>query len=169
MAKKDAKKAVSEPRAKAYEGFYKELGTKAREQKIYKIAKNKEIESRDLNQVRCIKNEIGNVSVTDKDIKNRWEPYFYKLFNDGIEDSSCVLEDLTVNERERNRMFYRRIKVSEVREALKRMENGKSIGPDGIPIEVWKCLSEEGVMWLTKLLTRFYDQRRCPMIGEKVP
>ena len=124
LAKKDAKKAVSEVRAKAYEGFYKELGTKAREQKIYKIAKNKEIESRDLNQVRCIKNEIGNVSVTDKDIKNRWEEYFYKLFNDGIEDFSCVLEHLTVNERERNRMFYRRIKVSEVRESLKRMKNG---------------------------------------------
>ena len=98
MAKKDAKKAVSEPRAKAYEGFYKELGTKARKQKIYNIANNNERESRDLDQVRCIKNEIGNVLVTDKDIKNRWEEYFYKLFNDGIEDSSCELEDLTVNE-----------------------------------------------------------------------
>ena len=51
-----------------------------------------------MDQVRCIKNEIGNVLVTDKDIKNRWEEYFYKFFNDGIEDSSCELEDLTVNE-----------------------------------------------------------------------
>ena len=59
LAKKDAKKAVREARAKAYEGFYKELGTNAGEQKIYKIAKNKERESRDLDQVRCIKNEIG--------------------------------------------------------------------------------------------------------------
>ena len=109
LAKKDAKKAVSEVRAKAYEGFYKELGTKAREQKIYKIAKNKEIESRDLNQVRCIKNEIGNVSVTDKDIKNRWEEYFYKLFNDGIEDSSCVLEDLTINERVTPQILFHNI------------------------------------------------------------
>lgn len=31
------------------------------------------------------------------------------------------------------------------------MENGKAVGPDGIPIEVWKCLGEEGVLWLTKL------------------
>ena len=84
MAKKDAKKAVSEARAKAYEGFYKELGTKFGEQKIYKIAKNKERESRDLDQVRCIKNEIGNVLVTDKDIKNRWEEFFISYLMMGL-------------------------------------------------------------------------------------
>ena len=135
LAKREAKKAVSDARAKAYEGFYKELGTKAGEQRIYKIARNKE-ESRDLDQVRCIKNEVGKVLVTEGDIKNRWEEYFYKLFNDGCEGSRYDLEDLTVSECELNRSFYRRIRVSEVSEALKKMENGKAVGPDGIPIEV---------------------------------
>jgi hypothetical protein len=39
-----------------------------------------------------------------------------------------------------NRCFVCRIQESEVKEALKRMKGGKVIGPDGIPIEVWKCL-----------------------------
>jgi len=30
----------------------------------------------------------------------------------------------------------------EVREALKRMSSGKVAGPDNIPIEVWKSLSD---------------------------
>ena len=59
-------------------------------------------------------------------------------------------------------MFYRRIKVSEVREALKRMENGKSVGQDGIPIEVWKCLGEEGVTWLTKLFNEILWSKKMP-------
>jgi hypothetical protein len=39
-----------------------------------------------------------------------------------------------------NRCFVRRIQESKVKEALKRMKGGKAMGPDGIPIEVWKCL-----------------------------
>ena len=39
-----------------------------------------------------------------------------------------------------SRRFMRRIQESEVREALKRMKGGKAIGPDGIPIKVWRCL-----------------------------
>ena len=43
------------------------------------------------------------------------------------------------------------IRVSEVEDALKKMTKEKSVGPDGIPIEVWNCLGENGVLWLTKL------------------
>ena len=41
LAKKETKKAMSEASNKVYEEFYKKLGTKAGECKIYKIAKNK--------------------------------------------------------------------------------------------------------------------------------
>ena len=34
------------------------------------------------------------------------------------------------------------------------MDNGKTIGPDGIPIEVWKCIGEQGI-WLLSYLMRF--------------
>ena len=30
----------------------------------------------------------------------------------------------------------------EVKEALKWMKSRKAVGPDGIPIEVWRCLGE---------------------------
>jgi len=31
------------------------------------------------------------------------------------------------------------------------MNNGNVVGPDGIPIEVWKCVGEQGIIWLIKL------------------
>lgn len=34
--------------------------------------------------------------------------------------------------------------MQEVRKAVQDMKNGKSTGPDGIPIEVWKFLKVDG-------------------------
>ena len=34
------------------------------------------------------------------------------------------------------------INKTEVRRALKRIKSGKAVGPDDIPVEVWKCLGE---------------------------
>jgi len=44
-----------------------------------------------------------------------------------------------------NRNYKRRINESEVKEALKMMKSRKAVGPDGIPIEVERCLGEMGV------------------------
>jgi hypothetical protein len=39
-----------------------------------------------------------------------------------------------------------------IREALKRMKGVgvKAMGPDGIPIEAWRCLDDIAIVWLTK-------------------
>lgn len=42
---------------------------------------------------------------------------------------------------EQNWTYYHRI--WEVKEVLAMMDNGKVIGPNSIPIEVWKCVGEE--------------------------
>ena len=34
------------------------------------------------------------------------------------------------------------------------MKTRKAVGPDEIPIEVWKCLGEFGIKWLTKLFNK---------------
>jgi hypothetical protein len=36
----------------------------------------------------------------------------------------------------------RRIEESEVKNTLKRMKGGKAMGPDGLPIEVWRSLED---------------------------
>ncbi|KAI5093810.1 hypothetical protein C0J45_15534 [Silurus meridionalis] len=35
-----------------------------------------------------------------------------------------------------------RISKEEVRAVIKRMKSGKSVGPDDIPVEAWRCLGE---------------------------
>ena len=38
--------------------------------------------------------------------------------------------------------------------ALKKMKSRRALGPDGIPIETWKCLGDVGVFWLTNFFNK---------------
>ncbi|RZB60259.1 LINE-1 retrotransposable element ORF2 protein [Glycine soja] len=159
IARNETKKAVSEARAQAFDGLYQALGTRDGERSIYRLAKGRERKTRDLDQVKCVKDEEGKVLVHEKDIKERWKAYFHNLFNDryGYDSSS-----LDTREEDRNYKYYRRIQKQEVKEALKRMSNGKAVGPDNIPIEVWKTLGDRGLEWLTELFNEIMRSKRMP-------
>ena len=34
------------------------------------------------------------------------------------------------------------------------MKSGRALGPDGIPIEAWKCLGDVGVSWLMNFFNK---------------
>ena len=65
------------------------------------------------------------------------------MFNGENTDTTFQLDD---SFDDTNKRFMRRIQESEVREALKRMKGGKTMGPDGIPIEVWRCLEDIAIV-----------------------
>ena len=44
------------------------------------------------------------------------------------------------------RVFFRRIRFSEVIFALKKMKSRRALGLDGILIEAWKCMGNVGVL-----------------------
>ncbi|KAF8666011.1 hypothetical protein HU200_053900 [Digitaria exilis] len=132
VAKKAAKRAVSVAKGKAYDDLYQRLGTKEGERDIYRMARIRERKTRDINQIKCIKDETDQLLVKDEEIKDRWREYFDKLFNGEIEGPALELDD---SFDDINRCFVRRIQEAEIGEALKRMKGGKAMGPDGIPIE----------------------------------
>jgi hypothetical protein len=113
------------------------------EKDIYRMTKNRERKTRDIIRVKCIKDEIERLLTKDEDIKNRWRVYFDKLFNEDSESSSIKLD---ISSEDLNRQFVRRIQESEVKNALKRMKGGKTMGPDGIPIEVWRSLRDVAIV-----------------------
>jgi hypothetical protein len=54
----------------------------------------------------------------------------------------------------------RRIQESGVKNALKRMKEGKTIGPDEIPIEVWMTFGDIAIVWLTKLFNLIFRSNK---------
>ena len=101
------------------------------------MARIRERKTRDINQIKCIKDGTDRLLVKDEEIMDRWREYFDKLFNGESESPTLELDD---SFDDTNRRFVRRIQETEIGEALKRMKRGKAMGPDGIPIEVWRCL-----------------------------
>jgi hypothetical protein len=42
------------------------------------------------------------------------------------------------------------------------MKGDKAMGPDGIPIEVWRCLGVRAIVWLTKLFNLIFRSNKMP-------
>ena len=59
-------------------------------------------------------------------------------------------------------MEVEKISKEEMREHMKRIKNGKAVGPDDIPVEVWKCLGEIALEFLTKLYNITMESERMP-------
>jgi hypothetical protein len=142
-----------------YDGLYQRLGTKEVEKDIYRVAKSRERKTRDITQVKCIKDAIGRLLTKDEDIKNRWREYFDKIFN---EDSGSSSIELDISSDDLNRQFVRRIQESEVKDVLKRMKGGKTMGSDGMPIEVWRTLGDVAIVWLTNLFNLIFRSNKMP-------
>ena len=53
-----------------------------------------------------------------------------------------------------------RISKEEVRENMKSMKNVKAVGPGDLPVEIWKCLGESVLDFLTKLYNRTMESER---------
>jgi hypothetical protein len=100
--------------------------------------------------------------VKDENTKIRWREYSGRLFSGGGGGENAMPEvDDSLDDT--NRRFLRRIQVLEVKEApLKRMKEGKAFGPDGIPIEVWRCLGKVVVVWVTNLFNHIFWSNKIP-------
>jgi hypothetical protein len=49
-----------------------------------------------------------------------------------------------------------------VKKTLKKMKMGKALGLDSIPIEVWRCLGDIAIVWLTKLFNTIFQSNKMP-------
>ena len=71
LAKSAAKRTVSVAKGKAYDDLYQRLGTKEGEKDIYRMSRIRERKTRDINQIKCIKDGTDQLLVKDEEIKNR--------------------------------------------------------------------------------------------------
>ncbi|XP_042479709.1 uncharacterized protein LOC122060652 [Macadamia integrifolia] len=116
--------------------------------------------TKDLDYVICIKSEDGRVLVRNEDIMKRWGNYFCNLLNgDTVTDKrdSGVEENRHHSNSSQEHLLHTR-KIAVI-EALRKMNVGRTPGPDEIPIEVWKSLGGHGVAWLTKLFKKILNTK----------
>ena len=115
---------------RAYNNLYVRLETKEGKKELYRLARQRDREGKDVQHVRVVKDENGNVMVNSEAVLKRWKEYFEKLINEEnnrdfrTEEAEVVIEEVNCVSRE------------EVKNALRRMKKGKAVGPNELPVEV---------------------------------
>ncbi|KAK3559485.1 hypothetical protein QTP86_013664, partial [Hemibagrus guttatus] len=150
------KREVSKAKQKAYEELYTRLDTREGEKDLYRLTRQRDRDGKDVQQVRVIKDRDGRVLTSEQSVQRRWKEYFEELMNEENEREKRVEGVNSVEQKVDN------IRKDEVRKALKRMKSGKAVGPDDIPVEVWKCLGEAAVEFLASLFNRVLESERMP-------
>ncbi|KAK3519853.1 hypothetical protein QTP70_006688 [Hemibagrus guttatus] len=129
----------------------KRLDTREGEKDLYRLAWQRDRDGKDVQQVRVIKDRDGRVLTSEESVQRRWKEYFEELMNEENEREKRVEGVNSVEQK------VDKIRKDEVRKALKRMKSGKAVGPDDILVEVWKCLGEAAVEFLTSLFNRVLE------------
>ncbi|KAK3558646.1 hypothetical protein QTP86_022960 [Hemibagrus guttatus] len=150
------KREVSKAKQKAYDKLYTRLDTREGEKDLYRIARQRDRDGKDVQQVRVIKDRDGRVLTSEESVQRRWKEYFEELMNEENEREKRVEGVNSVEQK------VDKIRKDEVRKALKRMKSGKAVGPDDIPVDVWKCLGEAAVEFLASLFNRVLESERMP-------
>ncbi|KAK3565560.1 hypothetical protein QTP86_012216 [Hemibagrus guttatus] len=150
------KREVSKAKQKAYDELYTRLDTREGQKDLYRLARQRDRDGKDVQQVRVIKDRDGRVLTSEESVQRRWKEYFEELMNEENEREKRVEGVNSVEQK------VDKIRKDEVRKALKRMKSGKAVGPDDILVEVWKCLGEAAVEFLASLFNRVLESERMP-------
>ncbi|XP_076061222.1 uncharacterized protein LOC143037003 [Oratosquilla oratoria] len=119
-----------------------------------------------------IKNEDGTELLTEpEEISQRWGEYFDKLLNveeeEGGNDYVEVINNVEMNygdhdDGDDEREVTEDVTNEVILMAIRKMKNGKAVGEDGLPVEVFKTLEEVGVEWLARAFNTAWNQGKIP-------
>ena len=123
---------------------------------MFKIAKQRNRQSKDVQQVRVIKSKTGEMLIEEEKAKQRWKEYFDNLLN---QENPKERREIRTEETKRE---VENISVEEVRTELRKMKKEKAQGPDDIPVEVWIALGNKGVEFLVNFFNRLLQGENMP-------
>lgn len=153
--RRDCRRVVAIAKMKTFDDLYEKLNGPDGEKIVYRITKARDKESKDIQEVKSVKDEMGNILREEKEVKCRWEEYFRELLN--VEKGQTRL-----NEGDKVQGVIPEWNELEVNLALSKCKWGKAMGPDGIPADCWKSIGDFGVRWLTRLMNRILEDGKMP-------
>ncbi|XP_070042951.1 uncharacterized protein [Nicotiana tomentosiformis] len=77
-----------------------------------------------------------------------------------VETKKAAYLKLVKSVDEEEKRANRRIRVDEVKGAMRKMSRGKVTGPDEIPVEFWKSAGKKGIEWITRLFNVMFRTKK---------
>ena len=107
---------------------------------VFRLAKHMDRTNEDVVGEKCVRNDAGELLLSDEDKMKAWVEHYARLLNDEFEWPSDSLPEVAPVAGPPPS-----VSVELVRKALIKMKCGKAAGPSGIIAEMLKAAGEEGV------------------------
>ena len=122
---------------------------------LFRIARQRVREKKDVVGVSCLKDEYGAVKVSLDDRKKIWKEHTEKLMNVENERSNSIEASMVEG-------AVRRIEVEDVQCAMNHMKIRKASGPSGVAIELFKAGGDMCLKSLTNIFNDILFQNKLP-------
>ncbi|KAK3531142.1 hypothetical protein QTP70_013244 [Hemibagrus guttatus] len=76
------KREVSKAKQKAYDELYTRLDTREGQKDLYRLARQRDRDGKNVHQVRVNKDRDGKVLTSEENVQRRWKEYFGELMNE---------------------------------------------------------------------------------------
>lgn len=129
---------------------------------IYRIAKQMDRTNQDVVGENCIRNDVGEMALSDSDKLKAWVEYYSQLLNVEFEWPSNELPESTPVEGPPPGVSTEMISL-----AISKMKCGKAAGPSGISAEMLKAAGEEGTELVRQLTEAVFSNGVTPADWEE--
>ena len=155
IAKKEAKKAVAKAKSEATMEMMNDFHGKQGLNKLYKVAKQRSREQKDIVGMKCIKDDQGKLCFDEGKMAEVWRKHMVGVMNvenerDGTAEAMMVEGPVNCFTEE------------EVKNAIKDLKYGKAGGISGVVAEHIRGSSDVGVEVLTKICNDMLDEGEMP-------
>ena len=154
-SRNETKRCIARIQAKVMKKQAEILDSKEGRQNIFRIAKQKKKERKDITGTNCLKGDNGELLVCKEQVSDRWRGYFEKLLNEENEWNDELSAEYVGGPADM-------ISKEEVRQAIQDLKVRKAAGPSGVTGEMIKAAGEQAVSWLISICNRIVKEEAIP-------
>ena len=137
-SRNEAKRCIARVQAEVMKKQAETLDSKEGRQNIFRIAKQKKKERKDITGTNCLKKDNGELLVSEEQVSDRWREHFEKLLNEENEWNDELSAEYVEGPADM-------ISKEEVRQAIQDLKVRKAAGPSGVTAEMIKAAGEQAV------------------------
>ena len=159
-AKRVAKRVVWAAKSEAEKEKFADIGPDG--DGIFRLCKQLDHENQDVVGEKCVRNDAGELSLSNEEKMKAWVEHYVRLLNVEFEWPSDSLPEVAP-------VAGPPPGVSKelVRKALSRMKSGKAAGPSGVLAEMLKAAGEEGIELTRDLVEEVFSTGVIPKDWEE--